>query len=324
MFQGVGKRGMLQTTAISTRQLVVLAICGAATIVSGFALRPGRAAALRARPGVVFGAELDPGDTQGCGGHSKKTLTDPGAASVDLSPTVDNVAALRVLDRSASGPGHPRTLPELTTYKVTARLVYAKLETDHDIHLVIQDPATLGTMIVEFPDPTCPVVVGTPHAAEIAAARQALVQAIGGTNAPRLFGTAEITGVGFFDLVHGQYGVAPNGIELHPALSFRLLTPASLGLRKWRAQRNGNSLAEQATIHFCALRAGRYRVIVAEHVHGGATRTFGRTIVQSSRCSSPTLSWQFPVSSPRAHDVTFKLRVAGGEQLQVSQVKTLP
>jgi hypothetical protein len=27
-------------------------------------------------------------------------------------------------------------------------------------------------------------------------------------------------GVGFFDSVHGQPGVAPNGIELHPVLGF--------------------------------------------------------------------------------------------------------
>jgi hypothetical protein len=35
-----------------------------------------------------------------------------------------------------------------------------------------------------------------------------------------LRGTATITGVGFFDFIHGQTGVAPNGIELHPVLSF--------------------------------------------------------------------------------------------------------
>ena len=27
-----------------------------------------------------------------------------------------------------------------------------------------------------------------------------------------------VTGVGFFDVLHGQEGVAPNGIELHPIL----------------------------------------------------------------------------------------------------------
>jgi hypothetical protein len=36
----------------------------------------------------------------------------------------------------------------------------------------------------------------------------------------RLQGTATIDGVGFFDFLHGQRGVAPNGIELHPALRF--------------------------------------------------------------------------------------------------------
>jgi hypothetical protein len=27
-----------------------------------------------------------------------------------------------------------------------------------------------------------------------------------------------VVGVGFFDFIHGQTGVAPNGIELHPVL----------------------------------------------------------------------------------------------------------
>jgi hypothetical protein len=30
---------------------------------------------------------------------------------------------------------------------------------------------------------------------------------------------ATLTGVGFFDFIHGQTGVAPNGFELHPVLS---------------------------------------------------------------------------------------------------------
>ena len=29
-----------------------------------------------------------------------------------------------------------------------------------------------------------------------------------------------ITCVGFWDILHGQIGVAPNGIELHPVLRF--------------------------------------------------------------------------------------------------------
>jgi hypothetical protein len=34
-----------------------------------------------------------------------------------------------------------------------------------------------------------------------------------------LSGIATITGVAFFDDLHGQRGVAPHGIELHPVLA---------------------------------------------------------------------------------------------------------
>jgi len=36
-------------------------------------------------------------------------------------------------------------------------------------------------------------------------------------------GLAQIIGVGFFDTLHGQNGVAPNGVELHPVLDFSML-----------------------------------------------------------------------------------------------------
>jgi hypothetical protein len=46
---------------------------------------------------------------------------------------------------------------------------------------------------------------------------------------PRLFfksisGLATVTGVGFFDFWHGQPGVAPNAIELHPVVGFRAVS----------------------------------------------------------------------------------------------------
>ena len=34
--------------------------------------------------------------------------------------------------------------------------------------------------------------------------------------------TIIVTGVGFFDFLHGQTGAAPNGIELHPVLKIEL------------------------------------------------------------------------------------------------------
>ena len=56
-------------------------------------------------------------------------------------------------------------------------------------------------------------------------ARSALIRACGEALSSRfvtLRGTAIITGVGFFDIKHGQTGIAPNGIELHPVLMFKL------------------------------------------------------------------------------------------------------
>jgi hypothetical protein len=42
-------------------------------------------------------------------------------------------------------------------------------------------------------------------------------------NQVRLCAKARVTGVAFFDFPHGQTGVAPNAIELHPILDFHCL-----------------------------------------------------------------------------------------------------
>jgi hypothetical protein len=42
-------------------------------------------------------------------------------------------------------------------------------------------------------------------------------------------GTASITGVAFYDVLHGQNGVAPDGIELHRVLRFRLTSDYRAG-----------------------------------------------------------------------------------------------
>src|SRR5260370_305178 len=73
-------------------------------------------------------------------------------------------------------------------------------------------------MIVEIPSPNC-VGSGSPFATGIQTARS---EFDGQFTATSSFQTANIPvsvrGVGFFDFLHGQTGVAPNGIELHPIL----------------------------------------------------------------------------------------------------------
>lgn len=43
-------------------------------------------------------------------------------------------------------------------------------------------------------------------------------------NAVRLCSRARVVGVAFFDFNHGQTGVAPNAVELHPILGFACLS----------------------------------------------------------------------------------------------------
>ena len=154
-----------------------------------------------------------------------KTLTDSMAARVNLVPRTTSVRALRRLIRPDAPPQHARVRPaETTTYRVHARLVESKFEDDMEFHLVIADPRTGGTMIVEFPAFSCTRTARPALRGRMRAARLAFIRACGLPSASefdQLRGTATITGVGFFDYDHGQSGVAPNAIELHPVLGFK-------------------------------------------------------------------------------------------------------
>ena len=88
----------------------------------------------------------------------------------------------------------------------------------------LQDPAK--TMVVEIPDPQCGGVCASPKLAEIEAARSDFPTHFPSAPPASEFKVVEgnvevdVTGVGFFDFAHGQTGLAPNCIELHPVLAF--------------------------------------------------------------------------------------------------------
>ena len=159
-----------------------------------------------------------------------KTLSDQDAAQVNFTPVQTSVAALRSLAAPAPLPQSSRVAPtELTVFTVTAQVVEMKAEEDHDIHLVIAEPAnSTATMITEFPDAdNCSGAVASARAQEMRTAREALVAAFGQPSSSHftsINGSASVTGVGFFDVLHGQTGVAPNGIELHPVIGFTALS----------------------------------------------------------------------------------------------------
>ena len=147
-----------------------------------------------------------------------KTGTDADVAKINLaSTTTTSIAFLDGLTQPASLPANNRVAPtETTVFQLQATLVEYKLETDSDFHLVLSDGT--HTMIAEIPDPSC-VGAGSPLLTGITKARNEFTARFTPTGS---FQTANvpvtITGVGFFDFLHGQTGVAPNGIELHAVL----------------------------------------------------------------------------------------------------------
>ena len=175
----------------------------------------------KARPTAAFPALA-------CGSErwAVKTLTDPAAGKINFTkvkPTsVEGLRHLKV-PKNLKATSLRRTGAERTVYSVNALLMSMKREDDSDIHLVIADPKLGGSMIVELPSSTCTATAAPSLQAAMAQARTDLATACGGeagTQAVTLTGSATISGVGFFDLIHGQAGVAPNGIELHPVLTF--------------------------------------------------------------------------------------------------------
>ena len=168
-----------------------------------------------------------PARVAGCGVErwAVKTLQDSAASSVNRNPRTTTIARLRKVSVYA-GAG-PRVSPfETTTYRVSARLVSAKVEDDSDIHLVIADPATGGTMIAEIPKASCARKAPAWARAAWTKARATLATC-GALRTSWTYypprASATLTGVGFKDKMHGQRGVAPNGVELHPVSSITAL-----------------------------------------------------------------------------------------------------
>ncbi|HMF90248.1 MAG TPA: hypothetical protein VKL40_06370 [Candidatus Angelobacter sp.] len=150
---------------------------------------------------------------------SVKTGTDPDAGLVNLNSFSNTtVASMRALTAPNPIPSNNRVSPtETTQWVINATLTQYKLEGDSDYHLILSD-ASGNTMIAEIPSPTC-VGAGSPFFAGIQNSRSEFDARFTATTT---FQTAnipvQVTGVGMFDFLHGQTGVAPNGIELHPVL----------------------------------------------------------------------------------------------------------
>jgi hypothetical protein len=164
---------------------------------------------------------------------SIKVGTDPEASQVDTSKaTPVTISDMRSWPAPSPTPPTTRVAPyEKTVWLINGTMTVYKKEDDVDYHIVVQDGSG-NTMVTEIPCPCC--AVGSPFQSMISNARQTFDSKFTATTS---FLTANvpvrIKGVGFFDFVHGQTGVAPNGIEIHPILEISFPTtqsaPASPG-----------------------------------------------------------------------------------------------
>jgi hypothetical protein len=118
------------------------------------------------------------------------------------------------LDRVRKPGRYPVTrLPfEHNVFTVKATVYSIHLEGDGDYHVLLSQGS--AHLISEAPSGACTARADArlQHAMRVARSRV------------RVCALAKVTGVAFFDPIHGQDGVAPNGIELHPILGFHCLS----------------------------------------------------------------------------------------------------
>jgi hypothetical protein len=172
----------------------------------------------------AFESENGPGS---CGKErwSVKTLTDIDAGSINFTPVDAAIAELGSVPAPTNVSDLPRQPQEEQVFRVQGSIVAFKLEADSDIHVAIADPAgDHPTMIAEFPASICDA--GAVDEPQIDQARQDFIAAFGQPTGQfhKPTGCAVLAGVFFFDRIHGQFGVAPNGAELHPVLSFEKIS----------------------------------------------------------------------------------------------------
>jgi hypothetical protein len=178
---------------------------------------------------------------------SVKVGTDPDASLCDLTKaTPVTLSTMRGWPAPATPPSNARVAPyETTVWVVHGTLINYKKEDDVDYHLVVQDGAG-NTIVTEIPCPCCGI--GSPFQSMMANARSTFDSRLTATTSfqnPNI--PVRLTGVGFFDFIHGQTGVAPNGIEIHTILSIAFPTQQST---LTTVGSNVSTTAGDATIRF--------------------------------------------------------------------------
>ncbi|HEX3557292.1 MAG TPA: hypothetical protein VIA62_29035 [Thermoanaerobaculia bacterium] len=263
-----------------------------------------------------MGASLAPPDllAQSCGVErwSVKTGTDADIGKVNVSSsTANTIVTMRGWTAPNPIPPNNRVSPfETTVWVLNATLTQYKLESDSDYHLILSD-ASGNTLIAEIPLPAC-VGSGSPFLSGITNARAAFNARFTPTSS---FQTAnipvQIKGVGMFDFLHGQTGVAPNGIELHPVIDI-IFNPSTSPDFSLSASPGSVSAAQgfATTTTVSTSVSGGFNSAVALSASGvpaGASASFSPTSIGAPGSGSSTLT----LSAGTAAVGTYTITVTG-------------
>lgn len=154
-----------------------------------------------------------------------KTLTDKDTIEIDFENIIQTTVSEQCsLNRPSKIKNMPRLKSETTIYEIEAYVIEYKKEDDRDFHVVIEDPETEETMVVEILDPECPDIDNTSRYETFTQVRKWFTDNFHPTTSFKSTRKkVKLTGVGFFDYLHGQRGMAPNGREIHPVLSIEFV-----------------------------------------------------------------------------------------------------
>jgi len=258
---------------------------------------------------------------------SVKIGTDADATLVNLSSTTPTtIASLTGLATPSALPDNGRIQPtETTTWVLNATLVKYARAFDADYHMVFMDSGG-RTMIAEIPDPGC-VDPGSPLAAGIAHARAQFDAMFTATSTFQSANVpVQITGVGFFDYLEGQEGIAPNGIELHPIIDISFgpnfsLSASVSSLTVPQAGAGSFTIASSLSGNFNSAIS-----LSASGLPSGATASFSPASIAAPGSGSSTLTISAGVTTPlgtynvvvdgsgggQTHSVAINLTVSAG------------
>jgi hypothetical protein len=143
---------------------------------------------------------------------------DAQAKDISLTAVPTTIDTLLAIPHQARPPAGRIAPAELLTYELRdVTLKSFQRAPDGDIHMVLADEHG-HTMIAEAAPPSC-TDASSPWRAQITSVRDTMEGVVG----PALVGwgpwTVSMAGVGYMDSLHGQPGVATNGMELHPVLA---------------------------------------------------------------------------------------------------------